>query len=44
LWVQITEYLDPVIKKNTKHTLEAPKHSAFLNDFYATAYVQPTGK
>jgi hypothetical protein len=42
--MQITEYLDPVIKKNTKHTKEPPKHSAFLSDFLTSNYIQPTGK
>jgi len=40
----ISEYLDPVIKKNKGHTLPPPQRSKFMSDFLEGNYAVPTGK
>ncbi|GBF92851.1 NADH:ubiquinone oxidoreductase B14 subunit [Raphidocelis subcapitata] len=40
----ITEYLDPVIKRNRGHTLPAPQQSSFMDSFLQGNYTPPTGK
>lgn len=41
---QITEYLDPVIKRNRGHTLPQPVHSKFMEGFLSGNFTAPTGK
>jgi hypothetical protein len=41
---QITEYLDPIIRRNKGHTLPAPQHSAFMESFLGGNSAAPTGK
>ncbi|KIY98821.1 NADH:ubiquinone oxidoreductase B14 subunit [Monoraphidium neglectum] len=40
----ITEYLDPIIRRNKGHTLPAPQHSAFMESFLGGNSAAPTGK